>query len=108
MSIRSACKSALRVAADWRIGMRLLHSHLGAGRICASVSLHRKRSTGDDTQRGNQMTDRTTKGLLFAIALGLWMNVVASWNVPVQAQSTSQSLAFTEYLTLVKEQRARG
>lgn len=29
------------------------------------------------------MVDRTTKTLLFAIALGLWMNVASQWLVPV-------------------------
>ena len=35
------------------------------------------------------MTDRTTRFLLAAIALGLWMNVVGDWlrPTPVQAQS---------------------
>jgi len=34
------------------------------------------------------MIDRTTKALLFAIALGLWMNVVTDWArpTPVLAQ----------------------
>ena len=35
------------------------------------------------------MADRTMKLLLLAIAVGLWMNVVASWTqaVPVEARS---------------------
>ena len=41
------------------------------------------------------MADRTTKLLLLTIAVGLWMNVVASWTpaVPVQAgnEATEQA-----------------
>jgi hypothetical protein len=33
------------------------------------------------------MTDRTTKTLLLAIALGLWLHVIHDWTVPVQAQT---------------------
>lgn len=35
------------------------------------------------------MIDRTTKALLLAIAIGLWMNVATQWlrPVPVQAQT---------------------
>ena len=42
------------------------------------------------------MTDRTTKALLFAIALGLWINLVSGWlrPVPVEAQDLSD-----EYLS---------
>lgn len=41
------------------------------------------------------MTDRTTKALLLAIALGLWMNVAGQWlrPVPLQAQGNA-SMAF--------------
>jgi hypothetical protein len=37
------------------------------------------------------MTDRTTKALLFAIALGLWVNIVGQWIRPatVKAQDSS-------------------
>jgi len=40
------------------------------------------------------MADRTTKALLFAIALGLWMNVAGAWlrPVPVYAQVESHLL----------------
>jgi hypothetical protein len=39
------------------------------------------------------MADRTTKALLLAIAVGLWLNVIAHWvrPVPVSAQSDELS-----------------
>jgi hypothetical protein len=37
------------------------------------------------------MTDRTTKMLLLAIALGLWCNVAVQWLAPVHAQSPVDS-----------------
>ena len=39
------------------------------------------------------MTDRTTKALLFAVALGLWVNLVSGWlrPVPVEAQGLSET-----------------
>ena len=51
------------------------------------------------------MIDRTTKLLLLAIAIGLWMNVAAYWlqPIPVQAASeeieqvSSKSIQFEEY-----------
>lgn len=41
------------------------------------------------------MTDRTTKALLFAIALGLWMHIAGDWlrPTPLQAQAKKQSLS---------------
>ena len=54
------------------------------------------------------MTDRTTKTLLLAIALGLWANLLGSWlqPSPAHAQATSrQALAFVDYWKLVQEQR---
>jgi hypothetical protein len=38
------------------------------------------------------MTDRTTKALLLAIALGLWVNVVSDWIRPTVAQAQSAEL----------------
>ena len=38
------------------------------------------------------MVDRTTKALLLAIALGLWMNVVGPWVRPVPVQAAAQDL----------------
>jgi len=40
------------------------------------------------------MTDRTTKLLLLAIALGLWANVATRWiqPVPLRAQATSEAV----------------
>ncbi len=37
------------------------------------------------------MIDRTTKALLFAIAVGLWVNVASSWlqPVPVRAEAAA-------------------
>ena len=40
------------------------------------------------------MTDRTTKALLLAIALGLWANVAAEWLRPVTVHA--QDLAYIE------------
>ena len=37
------------------------------------------------------MVDRTTKALLLAIALGLWMNVVGPWVRPVPIQALAQA-----------------
>ena len=39
------------------------------------------------------MINRTTKALLLAIAVGLWMNVASTWlqPVPVQAEAVAQS-----------------
>lgn len=56
------------------------------------------------------MADRTTKALLLAIAIGLWVNVAGAWLRPVsiQAQGTGQALAFVDYWQLVQEQRERG
>ena len=41
------------------------------------------------------VTDRTTKALLLAIALGLWVNLAGDWLAPValQAQATAQQEA---------------
>lgn len=36
-------------------------------------------------------TDRTTKALLLAIALGLWTNVASDWLRPVTVQAREQS-----------------
>lgn len=36
------------------------------------------------------MMDRTTKALLLAIAVGLWLHVVQDWITPVPAQAQSQ------------------
>lgn len=41
------------------------------------------------------MRDRTTKALLFAIALGLWMNAAVSWLKPVPVQAAAQDVAAT-------------
>ena len=38
------------------------------------------------------MTDRTTKALLLAIALGLWANMAADWLKPVAVQAQSAQL----------------
>lgn len=40
-------------------------------------------------------TDRTTKALLFAIALGLWMNVASQWLKPVivKAQGSESDIS---------------
>lgn len=38
-------------------------------------------------------TDRTTKGLLFAIALGLWVNVVGTWIRPTPVHAATQDYA---------------
>lgn len=52
------------------------------------------------------MTDRTTKALLLAIALGLWTQVAQTWlrATPVQAQglTLTESLKFTEIASDVK------
>ena len=39
----------------------------------------------------NNMIDRTTKALLIAIAVGLWVNVASSWlqPVPVRAEAAA-------------------
>lgn len=37
------------------------------------------------------MNDRTTKALLFAIALGLWANLAAGWLRPVAVQAQDLS-----------------
>ena len=42
--------------------------------------------------RTDGMVDRTTKALLLAIALALWMNVVGPWVRPVPIQAAAQSL----------------
>lgn len=39
------------------------------------------------------MADRTTKALLFAIALGLWMNVVGEWVRPVVLLAQDSEIA---------------
>ena len=43
------------------------------------------------------MVDRTTKALLLAIALGLWMNVMGSWMRPrpIQAAQSQEGLSLT-------------
>ena len=38
------------------------------------------------------MTDRTTKALLAAIALGLWLNLVQTWATPVAAQPLNPAI----------------
>lgn len=38
-------------------------------------------------------TDRTTKALLLAIALGLWANVAGDWLKPVVVQAQSDELS---------------
>lgn len=44
------------------------------------------------------MIDRTTKALMLAIALGLWMNVASQWlkPTPVHAQDAAGLLASIE------------
>ena len=37
------------------------------------------------------MADRTTKLLLLAIAVGLWMSVAAQWVRPVSVQATNEA-----------------
>lgn len=41
-------------------------------------------------------TDRTTKALLLAIALGLWANVAGDWLKPVAVQAQSSELSSIE------------
>lgn len=36
------------------------------------------------------MTDRLTKALLFAIAVGLWMNVAAQWLRPIPVHAVGE------------------
>lgn len=38
------------------------------------------------------MNDRHVKALLFAIALGLWMNVVGAWARPAEARQSDEAL----------------
>ena len=38
------------------------------------------------------MIDRTTKLLLLAIAIGLWMNVAAQWLQPIPVQAASEEI----------------
>ncbi len=42
------------------------------------------------------MTDRTTKALLFAIALGLWLNAFGQWMRPVAVQAQDIDLSSIE------------
>ncbi len=42
------------------------------------------------------MTDRVTKMLMLAIALGLWMNVIGEWARPVSVQAQSVDLSEIE------------
>ena len=37
------------------------------------------------------MTDKTTKALLLAIAIGLWANVASQWLRPVTAHAQSET-----------------
>ena len=44
------------------------------------------------------MADRTTKLLLLAIAVGLWMNVVGQWVRPVPLQAADEIIRSQDYL----------
>lgn len=46
------------------------------------------------------MVDRTTKALLFAIALGLWLGLVSDWlrPTPVQAELASPQVRIADTL----------
>jgi hypothetical protein len=44
------------------------------------------------TRRNGAMTDRLTKALLFAIALGLWANALNPWVRPMAVQADDEML----------------
>ncbi len=43
------------------------------------------------------MTDRTTKALLLAIAIGLWMNVAGQWLRPVALRAADVDISTIEH-----------
>jgi hypothetical protein len=45
--------------------------------------------------------DRTTKALLFSIALGLWMNVASEWLKPVVVHAQDRDIVDIAYLVLL-------
>ena len=56
------------------------------------------------------MIDRTTKALVFAIAVGLWMNVASTWlqPVPVRAEAAaSQTYLMERFLRSIDGELGR-
>lgn len=52
-------------------------------------------------------TDRTTKALLFAIALGLWLDVAGRWLPVTPVEAQSRTLSDTATLLMISSNLAQ-